>query len=198
MWLMLQGRPKELVQNLTGDEDCLCLSIQGFPVRNARTAGRTQAQHRSEALTVPLTRWKDACEGSQACRMVCVAGLSRKDARAICSAGIRTRDTCGEAKHTEDYLNRKLCRYFKLDWTLGTCSKMFVRLLLPVPAYFAASEEREVCSCSYLGGVSWHRCWAGVFTPLHKHKAGTGTVTISSAQALVYTLLAAHFFTQYF
>lgn len=140
---------------------------------------------------------KGRCEGSQACRMVCMAGLSRKDARAICSAGIRTRDTYGEAKHT-DHLNRKLYRYFKLNWTLGTCSKMFVRLLLPVPTYFAASEERGVCSCSHLGGLSWHRCWAGVFTPLHKHKAGIGTVTISGTQAPIYTPLAARFFTQYF
>ena len=88
-----------------------------------------------------------------------------KDARASCGAGTSTRDTRGEAKHTSDYLNRELCSHFKLNWTLGTCAKMFARLLLPVPACFAASEEKEQCSCSPLAGFSWHTDWAGLFHP---------------------------------
>lgn len=88
-----------------------------------------------------------------------------KDARASCGAGTSTRDTRGEAKHTSDYLNREFCSHFKLNRTLGTCAKMFARLLLPVPACFAASEEKEQCSCSPLAGFSWHTDWAGLFHP---------------------------------
>lgn len=68
MWLMLQGRPKELVQNLIGDQDCLCLSIQGFPVIPSENGGKdtvtsqicssrhSSELHGAEALTVPLTQ----------------------------------------------------------------------------------------------------------------------------------------------
>lgn len=119
------------------------------------------------------------------------SGAFGKDARATCDAGTSTRGTCGDAKHTSAYLNRELHSRFKLNWTLGTGAETFVRLLLPVPACFAASEENEQCSRSPLAGFSWHRAGQDPSTPLHNHMADTGAVTISSTQALVYTLLAA-------
>jgi len=164
-------------------------------------AGRTQAQHTSASPGIPQSctvlkpqlcprhRKRTRTEEHEPAERYVWQGLQER-----CQSHLRhgNQHRRGQA-HIR--LNRELCSHFKLNWTLGTCAKMFGRLLLAVPACSATSEENEQCSCSLLAVFSRHRGWGGLFTPLHKHRAGTGSVTgsvtIASTQALVYTLLAA-------
>lgn len=142
--------------------DCLHLSIQGFPGRNVSMARMAQAQHTpavpaSTQHCMMLRPRQSPCNSNRTHvrehepAEPWVQQALGKDTRATCGAGTSTRETQGEAKHISNHLNGVLCGQPKLNWTLGTCAKMFVRLLLPAPTCFAASEEGE------------QRGWAGPF-----------------------------------
>lgn len=97
-----------------------------------------------------------------------------KHARATCGEGASTRDTSVEAKDTSDYLNRELCNHLKLNWTYGTCAKIFMRLLVSASACRADPEENEQCSPSACQDSMGMEVGQGSSTPLHKESTGLG------------------------
>lgn len=184
---MLEGRPKELIQNLTGVT--VCTSASRVSPAGVWAWQEGHRQHTPAAPEIlqscgllnphcPPTTAKGRAEQHKPGVWSIWQGF--RDGRATCGEGTNTRDTCVQAKDTSGHFNKELCNHLKLNWTRGTSTKMFVRLL----------SLCLQCSHSACQGSTSGEAGPGFSTPVHRER-WAGAVSKSSTQALLYTLLTA-------